>query len=73
MTSLIQKPLLNLYQKIRTCEQYYLDLYYAKEHVTTKGKDKRFRKLTYNINPKAEGGCGNFWSEERKEKIKIKI
>lgn len=58
--------------KIRTCEQYYLDLYYAKEHITTKGKDKRFRKLTYNINPKAEGGGGNFWSKERKEKLKLK-
>lgn len=58
--------------KIRICEQHYLDLYYAKEHIITKGKDKRFRNLTYNINPKAEGGGGNFWSKERKEKLKLK-
>lgn len=57
MTLFITK--LEFYNYLFKREQFYLDQYYAQEFILSKGKDNRFRKITYNINPLAEGSRGS--------------
>lgn len=63
--------------KLNEKEQFYLDKCFAQEYINTKGKDRRFRELTYNINPKASGCAGYKWTEDaiqrRKEYYKTSV
>lgn len=52
-------------------EQLFLDQYYAQEFINSNGKDKRFRELTYNLNPTAKGGSK--WSDKSIERLKKKF
>jgi len=58
---------------IFSVEQIYLDLYFAQEYIKSNKKDRRFRDLTYNINPVARGGLCTEWSNESKIKLKQKF
>lgn len=50
-------------------EQKYMDmLLYAQEYITTNGKDDRFLKLGFNLNPTAESFRGRLRTEEEKDK-----
>jgi len=61
------------WNKLYEREQFNLDLLFAKEYIDSNGKDKRFRELTYNLNPKVIGGGGSKWTEESRENLKKKF
>jgi group I intron endonuclease len=53
-------------------EQFYFNQYFAKEYIESKGKDRRFTTLTYNLSPVAMGG-GAKWSQESIDNLKKKF
>lgn len=50
-----------------------MDQYYAQEYIASGGKDRRFTKFTYNLNPKAKGNGGMKWPAKSVEKLKLKF
>lgn len=65
---------LDFRKRLVSREQHYLDtLLFAQEFIISKGGDKRFRKLGYNIRPTADSPLGIIKTEKSKEKYKKTI